>query len=247
MLPIRDFVPSRTVPFVTWTLVGVNVLFWLGQLALGRFGVSQVVFAWGLVPGRFLADPPGELATLFTSMFLHGDWAHIIGNMVFLVIFGDNVEDALGHARYLVFYLLSGVAAAAAQVGIDPASAIPMVGASGAIAGVLGAYLVLHPRANIAVLNPILPLWLWLGPVFTLPSWVVIGYWFLFDNVLSALGRSGMASEGGVAFFAHIGGFVAGLVAVRPFLLGRRRPVRRDAWVGWRGPSERPPALGEWR
>ncbi|MCC6217309.1 MAG: rhomboid family intramembrane serine protease [Polyangiaceae bacterium] len=247
MLPIRDFVPSRTVPFITWALVGVNVLFWLGQVALGQLGVQHVVLSWGLVPGRLLADPPGEAVTVLTSMFLHGDWAHIIGNMVFLVIFGDNVEDALGHARFLVFYVLAGVAAAAAQVGIDPSSAIPMVGASGAIAGVLGAYLVLHPRANIAVLNPILPLWLWLGPIFTLPSWAVIGYWFFFDNVLNALGRIGMAAEGGVAFFAHIGGFVAGVLAVRPFLFGRRRPVRRDAWVGWRGPAERPRALGEWR
>src|SRR5690606_24435746 len=146
---------------------------------------------------RVAQDPTGEAFTVLTSMFMHGGWGHLGWNMLFLHVFGDNVEDALGHARYLGFYLLGGIGAAACQFFVNPASTIPMVGASGAIAAVLGGYVVLHPRAPVAVVNPILPLWLLMGPLIALPAWFVVGEWF-FVNLIGGLGMLGR-SEGGVA------------------------------------------------
>src|SRR4029078_5985302 len=134
--------PSRTTPFVTYLLIAVNVAVWLLEWWVTHQGVVWVIPGYGLVPARLRADPPGEAFTVFTSMFMHGGWDHLLGNMLFLWIFGDNIEDALGHFRFLIFYFAAGLSAAAAQVGIDPASTVPMVGASGAIAGVLGGYLV---------------------------------------------------------------------------------------------------------
>ncbi len=232
MIPLRDENPSRTFPFVTYALIALNVAVWLWELSLLGAGVP-VVAGFGLVPGRFASDPVGEAFTIFTSMFLHGGWQHLIGNMLFLYIFGDNVEDAIGHGRFGFFYLLSGVAAAAAQILVDPTSPVPMVGASGAIAGVLGAYLVLYPKAPVLVLNPVLPLWLLIGPFIVFPAWIVVGEWFAWNLWLglASIDRVG----GGVAFFAHLGGFVLGLLAVRP-LMFRRERRKSTRWDGWRAP-----------
>ncbi|HSC85645.1 MAG TPA: rhomboid family intramembrane serine protease [Polyangiaceae bacterium] len=224
MIPLYDQNPASTRPFVTRTLIYVNVVVFLLQWWLEMRGVPWVAEAYGMVPSRLSVDPLGEWPKLLGSAFLHGGWAHLGWNMLFLHIFGDNVEDRMGRDRYLVFYLLSAFAAALAQYAIDPLARTPMVGASGAIAGVLGAYLVLYPRAPIAVVNPILPLWLLMGPLFALPAWFVVGMWFL-GNVSGGLASLGGSGAGGVAFFAHLGGFCAGLLLVRPF----QRATARDS------------------
>ena len=187
------------------------------------------------MPTRFLANPLEESVTVLSSMFMHdpGSWLHLGGNMLFLWIFGDNVEDALGHRRYLAFYLACGLCAAAAQIAIDPASAMPMVGASGAIAGVLAAYGSLYPRSPVTVINPVPLLWLFFGVFIDFPAWVVILEFFVFNawSGLRTLGQHG----GGVAFFAHLGGFVGGLLLVRTLLQRRAPPL--DA--GFRGADGR--------
>lgn len=235
MLPLRDQLPTRRRPVVTYALIALNVLAYLVESAAVAASGPGVVFEWGLVPVRFANDPLAELPNVLSSMFLHAPdtWWHLGGNMLFLWIFGDNVEDALGRGRYVAFYLLSGLAAALAQVLIDPSSTIPMVGASGAIAGVLAAYGSLHPTASITVLNPVPPLWLIFGPVFRLPAWLVILEFFAM-NLFSGLATLGRA-QGGVAFFAHLGGFVAGLVLVRFFFDDSERR-RRDALDEWTPP-----------
>jgi membrane associated rhomboid family serine protease len=236
-VPLYDVNPTRTVPLVNYLLLGANVVAWgLELLLMGAWGPAVVTAGYGLVPLRLLEDPGGELFTVLTSMFMHGSWAHIGGNLLFLYIFGDNVEEALGHRRYALFYLLCGIAAAAAQVLVDPSSHLPMVGASGAIAGVLGAYLVLHPRAPIVMLNTILPLWFLLGITVVFPAWMAIGMWFLL-NLFGGLGSLGMGFGEGVAYFAHLGGFASGLLLVRPWMLGRPKP-EATAWAGWRLPPQ---------
>lgn len=236
MIPLRDENPTKTVPVVTYGIIALNVLVWGWQLVSEMSGVSWLVAAYGVVPRRLFADPFGEIFTIFTSMFMHGDWGHIAGNMLFLHVFGDNVEDRLGHARYIVFYLLSGVCAALAQALIDPSGMTPMVGASGAIAGTLGAYMVLYPRAPIIVLNPIvIPFWFLFGPTLVLPAWLMVGLWFVY-NLVPGIASIGFSGGGGVAFFAHIGGFLAGLVAVKPFCRGREQRAVLS-WTGWRPPA----------
>lgn len=235
MIPLSDLNPTRTRPFVTWVLIAANVAVWFFEYSLLASGAAWVVPGYGLVPTRFSADPLGEGFTIFTSMFMHGGWEHLGGNMLFLFIFGDNIEDALGHVRYALFYLVSGLAASMAQIIIDPASPIPMVGASGAIAGVLGAYLVLYPRAPVTVLNPIFPLWFIFGVSLVFPAWLVVGEWFVW-NLLRGVGSLGFQSHGGVAFFAHIGGFISGLLLIRPTLRGRKRAAAEN-WKGWRPPQ----------
>lgn len=182
------------------------------------------IFTWGIIPVRFLAYPETEWVTIFTSMFLHGGWSHIIGNMVYLWIFGDNVEDRLGHFRYLIFYLTVGCAAAITQIYLNPVSRIPMIGASGAIAGVLGAYFVLYPRAKVLALVPI---WVFLRLV-EVPAVFFLGFWFVMQY-LQGLGsitqRSVYGDVGGVAWWAHAGGFIAGIVFV--ILFGKARKSRR--------------------
>ena len=168
--------------------------------------------AW--CPTRISADPSGEAFTVFTSMFMHGGFGHLAGNLLFLWIFGDNVEDAIGHVRYVAFYLLCGVCAALAQVLTNIGSQAPMVGASGAIAGVLGAYLVLYPRAPITVFVGFF--------LISLPAWVVVGFWFLLQ-LSGGWAALGLDTGSGVAFFAHIGGFLAGVLGVRPAMIGRQR------------------------
>jgi membrane associated rhomboid family serine protease len=245
MFPIRDNNPTRSTPVVNYLLIALNCAAWLFQLwMMGTFGEIVVVAGYGLVPSRISSDPAGEAFTVLTSMFMHGDWMHLGWNMVFLYIFGDNVEDAVGRGRYALFYVACGVAAALAQVLINPASPVPMVGASGAISGMLGAYLVLYPRAPITILNPFFPLWLLLGPFLVFPAWLVVGEWFL-GNLLSGLGVLAQQARGSgdgamVAFFAHLGGFIAGLLLIRPAMTGRRK-AEVDRWHGWRPPPRRPP------
>jgi membrane associated rhomboid family serine protease len=222
LIPLKDENPLRFIGFayITIALIALCVLAYLWQVSLGP-AQDRMILALGAIPAVITGERslPPELAvipaqlTLITSMFLHGGWLHLGGNMLFLWIFGDNVEDAMGHVRFLAFYLICGVAAALAHVAADPASQIPTVGASGAISGVLGAYLMLHPRAQVLTLL--------LRFFITLPAFVVLGLWFglqAFSAYMEMVGKGG----GGVAWWAHIGGFVAGVVLVIPF---RRRGV----------------------
>lgn len=230
MLPLRDINPSRTRPVVTVALIAVNVLLFVYELSLGQEGLQRFLFSAAFIPARaFAGEGPGtglgfSLSSALLSMFLHGGWMHLGGNMLFLWIFGDNVEDRLGHLRFLAFYLLCGFTATFTYAAAGPASVVPSIGASGAIAGVLGAYLVLYPRARIVTL-------LFLGffiDFIEVPALVYLPLWFLiqFFSGLASIGvRS--ASQGGVAWFAHIGGFIAGplfLWLLRP--RGRRPPPR---------------------
>ncbi|MCB2106559.1 MAG: rhomboid family intramembrane serine protease [Rhodobacteraceae bacterium] len=221
--PYRDDNPHTITPYVNYSLIAACVAVFIWQLSLGRDG-ELAVYMFGLIPGELFGSvrideriprPPGIL-TAFTSMFLHGGFMHLIGNMMYLWIFGDNIEASLGHRRYFLFYVVCGLVAAAAQAFAAPMSPVPMIGASGAISGVLGAYLVLHPRANVRV-------FVWLLIIITtvnLPAWIVLGVWFLGQLMSSAAVD---ASQPGVAFMAHIGGFVAGAVLVFFF---KKRDVR---------------------
>jgi membrane associated rhomboid family serine protease len=218
---------------VTITLIVVNVAIYLLQLLLTDQDRDAFLIGFGLVPAYF------SMLNAFTAMFVHGGLAHLGGNMLALWIFGDNVEDAMGHLRYIAFYLLGGTAAAITQMGIDPFSQVPMVGASGAIAAVMAGYLVLYPRSPITVLNPIPLLWFFMGIFWEFPAWI-IALEFFGINLLSGLnslgpGRHGM---GGVAFFAHIGGFITGLILVGLFTRGRERR-QTVQWSGWRPPERR--------
>jgi membrane associated rhomboid family serine protease len=211
MYPISDSVSTRRTPVVTWTLIAINVVIFLYELSLGD-NLDQFAMTWGAVPA-YITDPanhPMAFLTLITSMFLHGGWLHLIGNMVYLWIFGDNIEDTLGHRGYLLFYLAAGVAAGLAQVFAAPSSTIPGIGASGAIAGVLGAYLMLYPGAPVKVAVP----GIFALHIAWVPALVVLAGWFVLQllNGFMSLGAE-TAAEGGVAWFAHIGGFVFGLVA----------------------------------
>jgi membrane associated rhomboid family serine protease len=239
MIPIRDLDAKRTgPPIVTVLLIAANALLFFFELSLGQ-RLEAFVMSAGFVPARLsegglgFSDLGTGLRSGLLSMFLHGGWAHFLGNMLFLWIFGDNVEDRLGHFRYLVFYLLCGYAATFAHLWFNPASALPAIGASGAISGVLGAYLFLHPRARIQTL-------LFLGFLIQfiyVPAWVFLPIWFLiqFFSGVASLGVRDAQDVGGVAFFAHIGGFVAGPLLL--FLLGggrRRQAPPRPEPVVWR-------------
>lgn len=224
MIPIHDDNPTTITPYVTIGLIVACALVFLWQVGHGPRGQQAIAFGLGFVPALLLAgkELPPELylvppeVALFTSMFLHGGWMHLIGNMLYLWIFGNNVEDAMGHGRFVAFYLLCGLAAAMAQALPAPDSTVPMIGASGAISGVLGAYLLLHPHARVMV---VIPFGFFLHTVY-LPAVAVLGIWF-FVQIISSLGASG--GQGGVAWFAHIGGFVAGMALI-PFF--RYRHVR---------------------
>src|SRR5204863_2766826 len=215
MIPLRDIIPSRTTPFVTIALITVNVLVFLFELSLGR-AVDAFTLYFGLVPAAF------SWVTVFTSMFLHGGFLHVAGNMLYLWIFGDNVEDRMGHGRFVVFYLLCGVAAALAQTITAPDSVVPMVGASGAIAGVMGAYFVLYPKSRIVTLIPLF----FFFQVIEVPAILFLGIWFVMQflsGVGSIVTTAGGGATGGVAFWAHVAGFVAGISGVIVF----RRPERQ--------------------
>ncbi len=230
MFPLRDENPSGRPPIVTRGLIVLNCALFVYELMLGP-QLRGFILEFGLVPARVtnaleVGDVPWT-QTFFpflTSMFLHGGWMHLIGNMWYLWIFGDNVEDRLGHLGFLVFYLAAGVFAAAAHYMLGPGSRLPTVGASGAIAGVLGAYALAYPGARVITLVPLFPFW----QVMALPAVLVLGLWFVLQFFQGALALS-FARTGGVAWWAHIGGFVFGLVAMA--VLGRGRPGRRSrAW-----------------
>ncbi len=235
MLPLRDHLPTRTVPFVNYGLIALNVcVFGLEVMSAGGGGDTGAVTRGALVPAELVAHPLAAAPSLLTHMFLHGGLAHVAGNMLYLWIFGDNVEDALGHARYVFFYFACGLVAALAQVAASAGSTVPMLGASGAIAGVLAGYGVLYPRSPITVVNPIPFLWLFWGLFMSFPAWLVILEFFAV-NLWSALRPSSTA--GGVAFFAHVGGFIAGLVLLP--LLRKENPVDYDSWDRWVTPRGR--------
>jgi membrane associated rhomboid family serine protease len=202
MFPVGDDNSQRrTTPVVTFALIGLNVLVFLAELS----GGDQFITNWAFVPARFSEDPGANAVTLFSAMFMHGGWLHLFGNMLFLWIFGDNVEDRFGHGKFLIFYLLAGLAATFAQYWVSPESGIPNVGASGAIAGVLGAYILLFPQSRVNVL---------LGrQIVAMPAFAVLGMWIVLQLV-SGVGTIAATDEsaGGIAYMAHIGGFVSGLL-----------------------------------
>jgi len=215
MFPLGDDdTGRRTLPFVTYALIVFNVLFFLVELNAG----DDFIKTWAFVPARFSNDPAGNAVTIFTAMFMHGGWMHLFGNMLYLWIFGDNVEDNFGHLGFLIFYLLAGIAATFAQYYFVPHSNVPNVGASGAIAGVLAAYLVMFPRGRVNVL---------LGnQIVTMSALIVIGLWIVlqaFSGVGSLLATEQTSETGGVAYMAHLGGFAAGLLMTF-FFRGRGEP-----------------------
>ena len=216
MIPLRDVIPSRTTPYITITIIVLNALAWLFEVSLPHDVLNEFLTIYGVVPAYF------SWPTLITSMFLHGSWSHVIGNMWYLWIFGDNVEDRVGHGRFIFFYLLCGIAAALGQVAVNPSSMLPTIGASGAIAGVMGAYFVLYPHSRVLTLVP----WIFIQ-IIELPAIMLLGFWFLMQ-LFSAGAIAVTASthgSGGVAFAAHVVGFVAGLGGV---FLFRKRQL--DPW-----------------
>jgi rhomboid family protein len=252
MFPYHDENETQRTPYVTFVLIALNVLVWLlVQGAGAALPLARSVCELGLIPGeltasvppgtRFslgdglacLTDPGRQVQNVLTSMFLHGSWMHLLGNMWFLWLFGNNIEDSMTRSRFVAFYLLAGLAAALAQVIADPSSAVPMVGASGAISGVMGAYLVLFPRVQVFTL---VPLGFYITSI-ALPAWVMLIYWAVlqvFGGITSIVG----GQEGGVAFWAHLGGFLAGVVLVKLFeksdrLAGHRSHHWRPRRQGW--------------
>jgi len=252
MFPYRDENETQRMPIITGILIALNVLMWIFVQGAGsEVSLARSVCELGLIPGELtLSLPPGtsfpmgeglacatdpgrQVSHVFTSMFLHGSWLHLLGNMWFLWIFGNNIEDSMGRPRFAVFYLLCGLAAAMAQVLTSPNSPIPMVGASGAISGVMGAYLLLFPKVRVYAL-------IFLGFFFTsvgMPAWVMLGYWFLIQLVSGLVSYGGEA--GGVAFWAHLGGFLAGVVFVKVF-------ERTDRVVAHTADHWRPDRVSRW-
>jgi membrane associated rhomboid family serine protease len=215
VIPLRDVIPSRTTPYITITIIALNALAWLFELSLPHDVLNEFLTRFGVVPAYFAP------ATLVTSMFLHGSWSHVLGNMWYLWIFGDNVEDRVGHGRFIVFYLLCGIVASVGQIAVDPTSTLPTIGASGAIAGVMGAYFVLYPRSRVLTLIP----WIFLQIV-ELPAIVLLGFWFVMQLFSAgAIAVTASTTSGGVAFAAHVAGFVAGMGGV---FLFRKRAL--DPW-----------------
>ncbi|NJC96661.1 MAG: rhomboid family intramembrane serine protease [Anaerolineales bacterium] len=216
MFPLYDTVRSRRFPLVNWMLIVANALAFLYELQMGSNALEQFIFAHGLVPARLMGDPTSNWSTIYSSMFLHGGWFHIINNMWVLFIFGDNVEARMGRIRYLIFYLLSGTAAGLLQTYVLPASQVPMIGASGAIAGVLGAYLVLFPHSRVASLVPIF----FIFTVIEIPAFIYLIFWFVSQLYSGWLSFQGVGGSG-IAWWAHIGGFLFGLFM--SFVFARRR------------------------
>jgi len=234
MIPLSDDTPRFSTPFITYFIIALNTVVFLFELSVGEQShraLSSLMYQFGVVPvsferalvGSHAFSVAGLFLPLLTSMFLHASWLHLIGNMWFLWIFGDNIEDHLGHFTYLLFYLVSGFAAAVAHILLNVGSNVPSVGASGAIAGVMGAYFVLYPRARVLM---------WFPPIFFfhLPAWLVLGYWFLMQFLSGAATSIAETSQGGgIAFWAHVGGFAAGVVLIK-ILPERPRRYRYAAW-----------------
>ncbi len=212
MIPLHDDIPSKRVPFITWSIIAANCyIFYLQLTAGGNSGFERFISHWAVIPVHLSLDLQKYWYTLITAAFLHGGWMHIIGNMVFLYIFGDNVEDRLGHFKFILFYLLIGVIANGSQAILDQHSTIPLIGASGAIAGVLGAYFFYYPHSKIMTL-------VWLGffvKTIEIPAFIFLGFWFIMQTINSSASFSMHAAKvqtGGVAFLAHAAGFISGLI-----------------------------------
>ena len=230
MIPLRDNIPSLSRPIMSYSIIGLNILVFFLELATGKH-LQEFLTTFGFIPARFFAileaHPENALALylpFLTTMFLHGGWLHLIANMWTLFIFGDNVEDKLGHVRFLLFYLASGVAGSLLHAYLTPDSWVPVVGASGAIAGVMGAYFLLFRQSMVLVFIP----FFFVAPIVEVPAYVFLGVWFLlqfFSGAFSVLGPRA-AQGGGVAFWAHVGGFVAGVCLI--FLLGAMRLIQPD-------------------
>ena len=227
-LPLFDDNPSHRSPYVSWTILALCVLVFFWQTSINAYDERLAFYTYGFVPALLSGDVmlPAEIAiipawaTIITSMFLHGGFLHVGGNMLYLWIFGDNVEDSMGPARFVVFYLLCGAAAALAQFAINPASSVPMVGASGGIAGILGAYVLLHPKAAIRTIIVVIVFIRFIN----LPAWLILGVWIAGQFVAVPAALSETSGGGGVAYFAHIGGFIAGMALI-PFFKRRDVPL----------------------
>ncbi len=227
VLPLKDDIPSRRFPFVTYSIIAINVVVFFFEATMGKEQLQAFIELVAVIPAEYTTFLQGEPVPLlklivapFASMFLHGGWMHLLGNMWFLYLFGDNVEDSMGHFRFLVFYLLSGLAATVAHILVNPLSSVPIVGASGAISGVVGAYFLMFPTARVLTLVPIF----FFVDIVLLPAMVFIGLWFLFQ-FWSGLLSLAVPHLGGVAWWAHIGGFLAGLI-LTPIMRERRKPSR---------------------
>ncbi len=227
LLPLKDDIPSRRFPFVTYSIIAVNIVVFMFEATMGKEQLQAFFELVAVIPAEYTAFLRGEpvpllklLAAPFASMFLHGGWMHLFGNMWFLYLFGDNVEDAIGHSRFLLFYLLTGLAATVAHIFVNPLSPIPIVGASGAISGVVGAYFLMFPTARVLTLVPIF----FFVDIVLLPAVVFIGMWFLFQ-FWSGLLSLAVPHLGGVAWWAHIGGFIAGLI-LAPIMREKQKPIR---------------------
>jgi len=238
MIPLRDDTPRFSTPYITYFIIGLNVVIFLFEWQMGlqnQRSLNAFIYDFGVVPRHFehalargaAISLPALLLTVLTSMFLHGGWLHVIGNMWFLWIFGDNIEDYLGHFRYLFFYLASGCAAALTHILLNANSNVPTVGASGAIAGVMGAYFVLYPKARVLTLVPLIIFFTF----WWIPAWVMLGYWFVVQFLMGAATSIAETSQntGGVAVWAHVGGFVAGIVLIK-LLPERPHRYRYAAW-----------------
>jgi membrane associated rhomboid family serine protease len=219
MIPLRDVIPSRTTPYITVTIILLNAIAWVYELSVPGDLLPVFLQVYGVVPARLHA------LTLVTSMFLHGSWMHVIGNMWYLWIFGDNVEDRVGHGRFIVFYLLCGIAASLGQILIDPESTLPTIGASGAIAGVMGGYFVLYPRSRVLTLIPLVIFW----EVIEVPAIMLLGFWFLMQLFSAgAIAVTASTGGGGVAFMAHVAGFLCGVGGIFVF---RQRQRPEQYWA----------------
>jgi len=233
MIPLKDTIPSRTTPYINIFLILINFALFFYELSLGRLGLTRFIYTYGLVPKRFfyLSDQDFPLLfrylPFFTSTFLHGGWFHILGNMLFLWIFGDNVEDEMGHFKYLGFYLLCGAGAGFVHLYLNPFSPLPAVGASGAISGVMGAYFLLFPTSRIITLLPIF----FFFTLVEIPAFFFLGIWFLFQLLSGTFSLIAREVTGGVAWWAHVGGFILGM-GLRVVFVRHRRYRRRyyDYW-----------------
>lgn len=221
MIPIRDDAPRTTTPLITYFLIALNCIIFLFEVSLDPSQRAEFIYQFGVVPGYILdafsgargASLMASGVSIFSSMFLHASWLHLIGNMWALWIFGDNIEDHVGHFRYLTLYLASGVCASVLHIAFNQGSQIPSVGASGAIAGVMGAYFLLFPSARVLTIMPIVFIFVWL------PAWIVLGYWFVAEFLTGAATTIAHtpSTGGGVAFWAHVGGFIAGVTLIKLF------------------------------
>lgn len=221
MIPLHDTTKSRRIPFVNYAIIGSCGLVFFYELSLGP-ALDSFLGRWGVIPANVVSIQTSfslkSMITLLTSIFLHGGWMHLLGNMLYLYIFGDNIEDRLGHGRYFIFFVLAGIGASLIEVWLRPASLIPMIGASGAIAGVMGAYFILYPRAKVLTMVPLFVFF----PVFELPAFLFLGAWFVMQFLNGSLSL-GVESGGGIAWWAHAGGFLVGAVLLGIFLLFKRR------------------------